>query len=213
MSHAQLQLLSADAQMLVTQIVNPLVNDKEMRFHFRDAVVNVTLNASSTARGRLLLYHKEDWSDAAQDEDCVRRLGKARVVCLLKFYQVLTVAYFVVACAFSPRLHQTLIFDVLSQFTMLLMLLSLSLGWTLASAHSICRYSHFRSLAQKPAAHLVAVLGGFQLITMGVLVCQSIAGVFLYRLFLSRSLYWEVSALSSTLPLRFDKSFGLKMYS
>ncbi|KAK7449145.1 hypothetical protein BaRGS_00040054 [Batillaria attramentaria] len=391
-----------------------------------DAVVNVTLNASSTARGRLLLYHKEDWSDAAQDEDCVRRLGKARVVfmlrgnesqlkvphsshpriwhliyadeftCmdsdnqvmpdmlslshdflqyniqmlnpdslgnplehfgdeetgLLKFYQVLTVAYFVVACAFSPRLHQTLskggpmqlviqlltasiclqavgcilmvlhlsrysrdgmgsqglelvseLFDVLSQFTMLLMLLSLSLGWTLASAHSICRYSHFRSLAQKPAAHLVAVLGGFQgllclweqyegqdsrtyyahrstlgvalillrillaallawnlyttiraersslkrefytsftkacmlwflcypvcvaisrifseylrykLITMGVLVCQSIAGVFLYRLFLSRSLYWEVSALSSTLPLRFDKSFGLKMYS
>ena len=48
---------------------------------------------------------------------------------------------------------------------------------------------------------------------MGVLVCQSMAGVFLYRLFLSRSLYWEVSALSSTLPLRFDRSFGLKMYS
>ena len=27
---------------------------------------------------------------------------------LLKFYQLLTVAYFVVACAFAPRLHQTL---------------------------------------------------------------------------------------------------------
>ena len=27
---------------------------------------------------------------------------------LLKFYQLLTVVYFVVACAFAPRLHQTL---------------------------------------------------------------------------------------------------------
>lgn len=54
------------------------------------------------------------------------------------------------------------VFDVLSQFTMLMMLLSLSLGWTLASAHSVCRYSHFRSLAQKPAAHLVGVLGFLQ---------------------------------------------------
>lgn len=392
-----------------------------------EALVNVTLNATSRARGRLLLYDREDWQDAVQDEDCVRRLGKSRVVyilqgteghlrvphssypriwhliyadeftCsngewkssgyhfqslepdylqytmhllnpdalgnplehfgdeetgLLKFYQLLTLAYFVVACAFSPRLHQTLskggpmqlviqlltvsvslqalacllmvvhlsrysrdghgsaylellseLFDVLSQFTMLFMLLSLSLGWTLASAHSVCRYSHFRSLAQRPAAHLVAVLGGLQgllflweqyecensrtyyvhrsslgvalvclrialaallawnlyttiraersaikrefyaaftkccmlwflcypvcvlvtmlfseylrykLITMGVLVSQSVAGVFLYRLFLSRSLYWEVSALSSTLPIHLDRNFGLKMYS
>ena len=52
--------------------------------------------------------------------------------------------------------------NVLSQFTMLLMLLSLSLGWTLASAHSVCRYSHFRSLAQRPAAHLVGGLGLLQ---------------------------------------------------
>ncbi|XP_070212870.1 integral membrane protein GPR180-like [Littorina saxatilis] len=391
-----------------------------------EAVVNVTLNATSQARGRLLLYHREDWRDASEDSDCVRRLGKARILFLLnkeqgqvkvphsthpriwhiiyadeftclegeqgvmtglqgmmpdfvqyhldllnpdalgnplehfgdeetgmlKFYQLLTVAYFVVACAFAPRLHQTLskggpmqlviqlltvsvflqavgaflmvihlsrysrdgigspaleliseLSNVLSQFTMLLMLLSLSLGWTLASAHSVCRYSHFRSLAQRPAAHLVGALGVLQgllflweqyegqdsrqfyahrsmlgvalvllrislagllawnlhcviraersalkrefytnfmkccmlwflcypvfvlftrlvseylrykLITMGVLICQSIAGVFLYRLFLSRSLYWEVSALSSNLPLRLDRSFSLKMYS
>lgn len=391
-----------------------------------EAQINITLNATSNARGRLLLYHREDWNDASEDVDCVRRLGKSRLafflnsnesvvkiphssypriwhilyadeftclegvqgmitglldstpdfllyrmqLCnpdtlgnpmehfgdeetgLLKFYQLLTVVYFVVACAFAPRLYQTLskggpmqlviqlltvsvflqalgaflmvlhlsgyssdgtgspaleliseLFIVLSQFTMLLMLLSLSLGWTLASAHSVCHYSHFRSLAQKPAAHLVAVLGilqgllflweqfegedsrqfyahrsmlgvalvllrislaallawnlhpviraersalkrefygsfmkscmlwflcypvlvvvtrlvseylRFKLITMGVLVCQSMAGVFLYRLFLSRSLYWEVSALSSTLPFRIDRSFGLKMYS
>ncbi|XP_046567618.1 integral membrane protein GPR180-like [Haliotis rubra] len=52
-----------------------------------------------------------------------------------------------------------------------------------------------------------------KLVLMGVLLSQSLAGAFLYKLFLSRSLYWEVSALSSTLPLRFDKTFSLKMYS
>ncbi|XP_044635754.1 integral membrane protein GPR180 isoform X6 [Equus asinus] len=39
-------------------------------------------------------------------------------------------------------------------------------------------------------------------ITIGVILCQSISMVILYRLFLSHSLYWEVSSLSSvTLPL------------
>ncbi|XP_049634663.1 integral membrane protein GPR180 [Suncus etruscus] len=39
-------------------------------------------------------------------------------------------------------------------------------------------------------------------ITMGVILCQSVSMVILYRLFLSHSLYWEVSSLSSvTLPL------------
>ena len=46
-----------------------------------EAILNVTLNATSQARGRLLLYHMEDWRDASEDNDCVRRLGKARVVC------------------------------------------------------------------------------------------------------------------------------------
>lgn len=46
-----------------------------------EAVVNVTLNATSQARGRLLLYHREDWRDASEDSDCVRRLGKARILC------------------------------------------------------------------------------------------------------------------------------------
>jgi len=52
----------------------------------------------------------------------------------------------------------------------------------------------------------------FQLITMSVVLCQSVAVVTLYRLFLSRSLYWEVSALSSSLPLRIDRTKGLKIY-
>ncbi|PVD19000.1 hypothetical protein C0Q70_21559 [Pomacea canaliculata] len=147
-----------------------------------EAVINITLNATSLAHGRLLLYHREDWHDAVDDDDCIRRIGKARMVYLLKtkqsenkvphssypriwhliyvdehtcqdedaggisailppprdylqyeilllnpdalgnplehfgdeetgllrFYQLLTVAYFVVACAFAPRLHQTL---------------------------------------------------------------------------------------------------------
>lgn len=42
----------------------------------------------------------------------------------------------------------------------------------------------------------------FQVITIGVILCQSVSMVILYRLFLSHSLYWEVSSLSSvTLPL------------
>ncbi|KFO37823.1 Integral membrane protein GPR180 [Fukomys damarensis] len=41
-----------------------------------------------------------------------------------------------------------------------------------------------------------------KVITVGVILCQSASMVILYRLFLSHSLYWEVSSLSSvTLPL------------
>ncbi|XP_068785093.1 integral membrane protein GPR180 isoform X2 [Struthio camelus] len=41
-----------------------------------------------------------------------------------------------------------------------------------------------------------------KMITIGVILCQCISMVILYRLFLSHSLYWEVSSLSSvTLPL------------
>lgn len=41
-----------------------------------------------------------------------------------------------------------------------------------------------------------------KVVTIGVILCQSISVVVLYRLFLSRSLYWEVSSLSSvSLPL------------
>lgn len=42
---------------------------------------------------------------------------------------------------------------------------------------------------------------------------ELVAVFLLYKLFLSRSLYWEVSSLSSaTLPLRLDKAFGKKNY-
>ncbi|XP_014452479.1 integral membrane protein GPR180 [Alligator mississippiensis] len=41
-----------------------------------------------------------------------------------------------------------------------------------------------------------------KIITIGVILCQAVSMVVLYRLFLSHSLYWEVSSLSSvTLPL------------
>lgn len=55
----------------------------------------------------------------------------------------------------------------------------------------------------------------FQLITMAVVMSQCGAVAMLYKLFLSRSLYWEISALSSTLPLhvRMDKTLGYKLYS
>ncbi|XP_064614818.1 integral membrane protein GPR180-like [Liolophura sinensis] len=268
---------------------------------------------------------------------------------LLRFYQLLTVAYFVLSCIFGPQIWQAMskhgpmqlvlqlltasmglqavlaffmmvhlhryardgmgypsyelmaeFFDVLSQFAMLYMLLSLSLGWTLGSSH---KSSHLDIIRKKPAAKVVGVLAVIQgflflweqyqdrehrlyhahrshagaalvvlrillaslfawnlyttvakqrsalkkdfyssftkscmlwflcypvfvifswifseylrykLVTMGVVLCQSAAVIMLYRLFFSRSLYWEVSALSSTLPLRLDKSFSLKSYS
>ncbi|XP_051562069.1 integral membrane protein GPR180 [Myxocyprinus asiaticus] len=46
-----------------------------------------------------------------------------------------------------------------------------------------------------------------KVITIGVILCQSISVVVLYRLFLSRSLYWEVSSLSSvSLPLTMSRT-------
>ncbi|XP_053493600.1 integral membrane protein GPR180 isoform X1 [Ictalurus furcatus] len=46
-----------------------------------------------------------------------------------------------------------------------------------------------------------------KVVTIGVILCQSISVVILYRVFLSRSLYWEVSSLSSvTLPLTMSRS-------
>uniref|UniRef100_A0AAV2LBI2 Intimal thickness related receptor IRP domain-containing protein n=1 Tax=Knipowitschia caucasica TaxID=637954 RepID=A0AAV2LBI2_KNICA len=46
-----------------------------------------------------------------------------------------------------------------------------------------------------------------KVVTIGVILCQSISVVVLYQLFLSRSLYWEVSSLSSvSLPLTMSQS-------
>ena len=48
-----------------------------------------------------------------------------------------------------------------------------------------------------------------QVVTIGVVLCQAIAVVILYQLFLSRSLYWEVSSLSSvSLPLTMSRGGG-----
>ncbi|KAJ8310263.1 hypothetical protein KUTeg_012128 [Tegillarca granosa] len=260
---------------------------------------------------------------------------------LLRFYQLLTLAYFVLGCIFAPRLYESLrqdgpmqlviklitvstglqamggfimmihlqryskdgigspfvellaeLFDVLSQFAMLYMLLSLSFGWKFGTS-----FSHLQVIRKKPAARivgavlfvweqiqdddhrmyhahrsyagialvllrimlaalfawnlnvtvssersalrrefyksftkscmlwflcypLIVVLSWlfseylrYKLITMGVVLCQCAAVAMLYRLFLSRSLYWEISALSSALPLRIDRSFSLKVYS
>ncbi|XP_060888299.1 integral membrane protein GPR180 [Labrus mixtus] len=48
-----------------------------------------------------------------------------------------------------------------------------------------------------------------KVVTIGVVLCQSISMVILYQLFLSRSLYWEVSSLSSvSLPLTMSNHRG-----
>ncbi|XP_033864457.2 integral membrane protein GPR180-like isoform X1 [Acipenser ruthenus] len=53
-----------------------------------------------------------------------------------------------------------------------------------------------------------------KIITIAVILCQSISVVVLYRLFLSRSLYWEVSSLSSvTLPLTMASGYKSRYYS
>ncbi|XP_028627465.1 integral membrane protein GPR180 [Grammomys surdaster] len=60
-------------------------------------------------------------------------------------------------------------------------------------------------LCQPALACLAVLFNDYQrdkVITVGVILCQAVSMVILYRLFLSHSLYWEVSSLSSvTLPL------------
>ena len=52
------------------------------------------------------------------------------------------------------------VLDVLSQFVMLYMLLSLSLGWTLSGTVKPAR--SFKRLRAKPAAKVIAVVGVLQ---------------------------------------------------
>ncbi|XP_030057239.1 integral membrane protein GPR180 [Microcaecilia unicolor] len=53
-----------------------------------------------------------------------------------------------------------------------------------------------------------------KIITIGVILCQSASMILLYRLFLSHSLYWEVSSLSSvTLPLTISSGHRSRYYS
>lgn len=52
-----------------------------------------------------------------------------------------------------------------------------------------------------------------KVVTIGVILCQSISMVILYQLFLSRSLYWEVSSLSSvSLPLTMSRTSSRGRY-
>jgi len=61
---------------------------------------------------------------------------------------------------------------------------------------------------------VLPVYSRFKVMTWGLLTAQSISILLLYRLFLSRSLYWEVSSLAtSTLPLRMDRGYGSKTYN
>lgn len=55
--------------------------------------------------------------------------------------------------------HSVPVFDVLSQFAMLYMLLSLSLGWTLGTSY---RFAHLQMVSRKPAAKVVGTLGILQ---------------------------------------------------
>ncbi|MEE6470898.1 hypothetical protein FKM82_009108 [Ascaphus truei] len=53
-----------------------------------------------------------------------------------------------------------------------------------------------------------------KIITVGVILSQSVSMIMLYRLFLSHSLYWEVSSLSSlTLPLTVSSGHRSRYYS
>lgn len=57
------------------------------------------------------------------------------------------------------NIHSVSVFDVLSQFAMLYMLLSLSLGWTLGTSY---RFAHLQMVSRKPAAKVVGTLGILQ---------------------------------------------------
>ncbi|EDO36475.1 predicted protein [Nematostella vectensis] len=61
---------------------------------------------------------------------------------------------------------------------------------------------------------LLAFHRRLKVLTWGQETARCAVILWLYRLFLSRSLYWEVSSLSaSTLPLRHDKGYGNKNYN
>lgn len=67
-------------------------------------------------------------------------------------------------------------------------------------------------LSQPVLVLLSAIFNDHQrekVVTIGVVLCQSVSMVILYQLFLSRSLYWEVSSLSSvSLPLTMNNHRG-----
>ena len=100
-------------------------------------------------------------------------------------------------------------------------LFAYNLTHTIAEERSILRKDFYQSFAigcymwflAFPLLMLVAVAFAqyyrHKVVTVGVTVIQTVAMVILSRLFLSRSLYWEVSTLSSTtLPLRGDRGGG-----
>ncbi|XP_074839203.1 integral membrane protein GPR180 isoform X3 [Carettochelys insculpta] len=117
--------------------------------------------------------------------------------------------------------------DIICQIQMLYLLLSLCMGWTIGRMKkSQSRPLQWDSTPTSTGIAVVVVLTqgcilwflchpglttisllfrDYQrekVITIGVILCQSVSMVILYRLFLSHSLYWEVSSLSSvTLPL------------
>ena len=79
-----------------------------------------------------------------------------------------------------------------------------------------CLWSTYQTLLkcwpQERSFHSIATvisLSQSQVVTVGVTIIQAVAMVILSRLFLSRSLYWEVSTLSSTtLPLKGERGGG-----
>ena len=87
------------------------------------------------------------------------------------------------------------VFDVLSQFAMLYMLLSLSLGWTLASAH--CRYSHLKTISRKPASKVVAVLGVMQVNHTALSLSLSLSRSLSLSLSLSLSGRWQALTVAT----------------
>lgn len=72
-------------------------------------------------------------------------------------FQFLTFCLSLPCCTFIT--HSVPVFDVLSQFAMLYMLLSLSLGWTLGTSY---RFAHLQMVSRKPAAKVVGTLGILQ---------------------------------------------------
>ncbi|XP_036066753.1 integral membrane protein GPR180 isoform X4 [Oryzias melastigma] len=128
--------------------------------------------------------------------------------------------------------HLADFWDMLSQGAVLFLLLSLCVGWTLTRA----RKAQSRPLQWEwsPASTafsvggvvaqacflwflchpvLVFMSGIFnrhqrqKVVTVGVVLCRCISMVILYQLFLSRSLYWEVSSLSSvSLPFTMSRT-------
>ncbi|KAH0624491.1 hypothetical protein JD844_031983 [Phrynosoma platyrhinos] len=181
----------------------------EFQFHGDCALLYVRINNVATAVGKeakLHLFQAQEWQklqESSQDYSCKDKLSKAQLIMSMNCTeQNLTVSqvpypdtwyvFYVDKFTCAENYENSESEDV--QFEMVLLNPD-------AEGNPL---DHF-SAGESGLVAISLMFRDYQrekIITIGVILCQLFSMVLLYRLFVSHSLYWEVSSLSSvTLPL------------